>query len=127
MSNKQRMTREQEMELDAYMKEENDFFINNERNRQQEIMRQQDEELDKLGQSVQIVAKIGEEINKEIENQSVLLDDLGDQADQTDIRIVSSKRKIDEIIEKYSNWKIGCFICCLVVILIVLIILIFVL
>ena len=127
MSNKQRMTQNQQAELDEYLREENEFFINDERSKQNEIMKQQDIELDKLHQNVQIVAKIGEEINKEIETQAVLLDDIGEQSDQTDIRIVSSRRKIDEIIEKSSNWKIGCFICCLVVVLIILIILIFVL
>ena len=69
MSNKQRMTQNQQAELDEYLREENEFFINDERNRQNEIMKQQDIELDKLHQNVQIVAKIGEEINKEIETQ----------------------------------------------------------
>ena len=46
---------------------------------------------------------------------------------ETDVRIEKSKSKIDEIIEKSSNWKIGSFIGTLVCVLIIIIILIFVL
>ena len=127
MSNKQRMTRQQEEELDEYMREENEFFINNERNRQNEIIRQQDQQLDKLHENVKIVGQIGQQIGDEIEKQQIILDEMGEQVDNTDIRIQSSRRKIDEIIEKSSNWKIGTFICFLVIVLIIIIILIFVL
>ena len=127
MSNKKRMTKEQEMELNEYMREENEFFINSEKQKQENAMRKQDAELDKLQENVGLVRQIGQEIGDEIEKQSVILDELGDQVENTDTRIVSSRRKIDEIIEKSSNWKIGLFIGILVVVLIVIIILIFVL
>ena len=125
--NKQRMTHQQEMELNDYMREENDFFINSEQNKQNEIMKKQDEQLDILHDNIKTVHQIGIKINEEIDQQDDILNEMSDKVDSTDTRILSSRKKIDEIIEKSSNWKIGSFICCLVVILIVIIILIFVL
>ncbi|ELP85263.1 syntaxin-61, putative [Entamoeba invadens IP1] len=125
--NKQTMNTSQETELNDYMREENDFFIDNERNRQQQIIKKQDAQLDKLHENVKTVHEIGMTINDEISQQDQMLNEMSNQVDTTDQRIVSTKEKIDKVIEKSSNWKIGLVVGGLILVLVILLILIFVL
>ncbi|EAL51618.1 SNARE domain containing protein [Entamoeba histolytica HM-1:IMSS-B] len=127
MSKQPRMSTQQEMELNDYMREENDFFIDNEKKRQEQIIKKQDEQLNKLGENLNTVHEVSLIINDEISQQDQIINEVADKVDHTDSRIVSTRKKIDQVIEKSSNWKIGLVIGVLVVVLIIIIILIFVL
>ncbi|KAL7717858.1 syntaxin-61 [Entamoeba marina] len=118
------MSYQQETELDEYMREENDFFIDNEKSRQQKIIEKQDLQLDKLHENVKTVHEIGLVINDEIEQGGMILDQMSDTVEKTDGRIQSTRKKINEVIEKSSNWKIGIVIGVLIIVLLVIIALI---
>lgn len=97
------MSAEQEVELNDYMREENDFFIDNERNRQQQIINKQDEQLDKLHENVKTVHEIGVVINREIDQQDLMLDQMSEKVEHTDGRLVTLRKKIDQVIERSSS------------------------
>ncbi|KAL7722092.1 syntaxin-61 [Entamoeba marina] len=118
------MSHQQETELDEYMREENDFFIGNEKSRQQQIIEKQDLQLNKLHENVKTVHEIGLVINDEIEQGGMILDQMSDTVEKTDGRIQSTRKKINEVIEKSSNWKIGIVIGVLIIVLLVIIALI---
>ena len=106
---------------------ENDAVIKSELDKQNEIYRKQDEQLEQLHQNVKTVHEVGIAIGDEIEQQDAMLNDMSDHVEKTDSKITQARRKIDQVIEKSSNWKIGIVIGALVIFLVIVIVLIFVL
>ncbi|EKE38138.1 hypothetical protein ENUP19_0241G0032 [Entamoeba nuttalli] len=97
------MSAQQEMELNDYMREENDFFIDNEKKRQEQIIKKQDEQLNKLSENINTVHEVSLIINDEISQQDQIINEVADKVDHTDSRIVSTRKKIDQVIEKSSS------------------------
>ena len=87
----------------------------------QQVVRQQDEDLDKLHQNVKKIGAMGETISEELKTQEKycshffqkaeacrMIDDLDTEVEKTDNRIVGAVRKVNEMIDKASS----IFLCC---------------
>ena len=103
MANKPRMTTDQEIELNEMLREDNDAFISGEAERQQQILRQQDEQLDMLQTNLHTVHELGNVISDTIKDQEVIIDDLSAKVETSDGKITKARKKIDEVIEKSSS------------------------
>ena len=108
MANKPRMTTDQEIELNDMLREDNDAFISSEAERQQQILRQQDEQLDMLQNNLHTVHELGNVISDSIKDQEVIIDDLSGKVETSDGKITKARKKIDEVIEKSSSLFSAC-------------------
>ena len=61
---------------------------------QQQIMREQDEQLNIVGQSIGRLKEIGTAIGDEVEDQNQLLDDFYSDMSQTEKRMQSVQKKV---------------------------------
>jgi len=85
---------------------------------------EQDEILDDMLQTLKRLGVQGHAITVEIEEQNVLLDDIGSEMDTTQNRIAKLTQKLDALMGHSENKKI-CLIVILVVVLVVMIYFIF--
>lgn len=103
----------------------NEVFIEKSMTQQQQIMREQDEQLNIVGQSIGRLKQIGTAIGDEVEDQNQLLDDFYSDMGQTEKRMQSVQKKVDKILEKVDGKKQNLIIGILLVIMIVVVILFF--
>lgn len=80
--------------LQNEMESPNERFINDNQQQQQIIVRAQDEELDRIQDSVGTLKSISKQIGSELEEQSVMLDDLGHEMDNTGSRLDGTMKKL---------------------------------
>eukprot|EP01025_Chloroclados_australasicus_P051737 TRINITY_DN6031_c0_g1_i1.p1 TRINITY_DN6031_c0_g1~~TRINITY_DN6031_c0_g1_i1.p1 ORF type:complete len:228 (-),score=11.45 TRINITY_DN6031_c0_g1_i1:144-827(-) len=97
--------------------------LNDQQLEQQSLLRQQDEQLDELSESVNRLGQIGIRIHEELNNQNDMLDALDQDVQVTTNKIKSAQIKISEIIKKSGSCRQLICVIVLVVILIVLIVL----
>ncbi|CAL5219033.1 g792 [Coccomyxa viridis] len=111
--------------LRAAAAQENDAHINSESDRQQLLIRQQDDELDQLGQHVERLGGLGREIHGELESQSRMLDDLDEEVEGTHHRLAAAQKKMNNVLKKMGLRGQLCLIAFLIAILVLLIVLTF--
>ncbi|EIE22051.1 hypothetical protein COCSUDRAFT_53946 [Coccomyxa subellipsoidea C-169] len=104
---------------------ENDRYINSEGDRQQLLLRQQDDELDQLGQHVEKLGGLGREIHGELESQSRMLDELDEEVETTHHRLAAAQKKMNNVLKKMGMRGQLCLIVFLIAILVLLLVLIF--
>ena len=85
--------------------------------------RQQDEELDQLGQHVERIGGLGREIHGELESQSRMLDDLDEEVEGTHHRLAAAQKKMNNVLKKMGLRGQLCLIAFLIAILVLLIVL----
>eukprot|EP00035_Acanthoeca_spectabilis_P020098 m.431140 g.431140 ORF g.431140 m.431140 type:complete len:241 (+) comp17262_c0_seq1:50-772(+) len=86
--------------------------------RQQQIMRDQDQGLDILQASIARQKNMGLAIGNELDDQNDMLDELGDAMDNTDARLT---RETQHVIKVTENAKSGGMCCCIVLLVIAII------
>ncbi|EYU20611.1 hypothetical protein MIMGU_mgv1a011514mg [Erythranthe guttata] len=79
---------------------DNDDFVSSESDRQMLLMRQQDEELDELTASVQVIGGVGRTIHEELLAQEKIMDELGMEMDSTSNRLDFVQKKVGMIMKK---------------------------
>ncbi|KAL3844785.1 hypothetical protein ACJIZ3_002188 [Penstemon smallii] len=83
-----------------YAAQDNDNFISSESDRQQLLIRQQDEELDELSASVERIGGVGLTIHEELLAQEKIMDDLGMEMDSTSNRLDFVQKKVAMVMKK---------------------------
>lgn len=101
----------------------NTRFLNEETQRQDEIMREQDESLADLSKSVTNLNHIAVEINSDIKLQNKMLDDLTDEVDEAQERMNFVMDKMSKLLKTKDKCQLG-LILFLVFVLVVMIFLV---
>lgn len=86
--------------LAAAVHDENERFIQSEGDRQQLLMRRQDEDLDQLSHHVVRIGELGKEMGQELHLQGQLLDELDTEIEGTSTRLQAAQKKIDYVLKK---------------------------
>ncbi|CAI9302505.1 unnamed protein product [Lactuca saligna] len=108
-----------------YIAKDHDDFISSESDRQMLLVRQQDEELDELSESVQRIGSVGLTIHDELHAQEKLLEELGSEMDSTSNRLDFVQKKVAVVMKKASAKGQMMMILFLIVLFIVLFVLVF--
>eukprot|EP00873_Tetraselmis_striata_P008557 jgi/Tetstr1/428821/TSEL_018808.t1 len=109
-----------EMSSAAYR--DNDVFIGNQTDRQTQLMRQQDDDLDELSQHVSQIGQIGLTIHEELESQGQLLEELDEDLDATTNRLAAAQKKVEVVLKRAGAKGQMCIIVVLTVILVLLVV-----
>ncbi|KAK4490640.1 hypothetical protein RD792_001328 [Penstemon davidsonii] len=83
-----------------YAAQDNDNFISSESDRQQLLIRQQDEELDEISASVERIGGVGLTIHEEFLAQEKIIDELGMEMDSTSNRLDFVQKKVAMVMKK---------------------------
>mmetsp|Transcript_6246 Transcript_6246/g.17930 ORF Transcript_6246/g.17930 Transcript_6246/m.17930 type:complete len:229 (-) Transcript_6246:362-1048(-) len=86
--------------LNSAIHEENESFIGEQHSTQQQMMRQQDEDLDQLGESVSRIGHLGLTIHEELQQQGTMLDELDEDVDGTTARLQAAQKRINHVLAK---------------------------
>ena len=97
----------------------NDKFVKQQKQQTQQLIERQDQNLDQLGVAVDRLGKIGQEINEEVREQSVMLDELGNEIDDNADRM----NVVQAALAKLLKTKDGCKIWTIVILTLILILL----
>jgi len=111
--------------LDDAIKNDNDAFIRNQAQAQDQMIRQQDNDLEDLSQVVGVLGEMGTSIHTELEQQTRILDDLDAGVDNTSGRLNAVVRRVNKLLESTSDRVQWCLIIVLTLILIGLVIIVF--
>ncbi|GMI46991.1 hypothetical protein TrCOL_g11120 [Triparma columacea] len=85
---------------DDYDNDDNDDFIMDAVRSQQQMMKDQDESLDVLGQGAARLGQISLEISSELKMQNKMLDDMGEELDSAELNLAVVTKKTQELIKK---------------------------
>ncbi|KAG8079136.1 hypothetical protein GUJ93_ZPchr0007g5863 [Zizania palustris] len=108
-----------------YSSQDNDDFIASESDRQLLLMRQQDEELDELSESVQRIGGVGLTIHEELSGQERILNDLSLEMETTSNRLDFVQKRVAMVMKKAGIKGQIMLIVFLVVLFIILFVLVF--
>jgi ACT domain-containing protein len=108
-----------------YTAQDNDDFIASESDRQLLLMRQQDEELDELSESVQRIGGVGLTIHEELSGQERILNDLSLEMETTSNRLDFVQKRVAMVMKKAGIKGQIMLILFLVVLFIILFVLVF--
>jgi len=86
--------------LGAAMGAENDRHIGAEQDQQQILLRQQDDDLDHLGEHVIRIGQMGRQIGEELGQQSSMIDELDGDIDGTTNRLAAAQKKMTHVLKK---------------------------
>jgi len=111
--------------LDNAIRNDNESFIRDQHQMQDQIMRDQDVELDKLGEVVGVIGQMGNSIYSELNTHNRILNDLDAGVDDTQGRLTSVMRRVNKLLESTSDRVQWCVIIVLILILVGLVIIVF--
>ncbi|KAK2079054.1 hypothetical protein QBZ16_002744 [Prototheca wickerhamii] len=109
--------------LAAAVHDENDRFIHSESQRQQQLLRQQDDDLDMLGDHVVRIGELGREMGQELHLQGQLLDEFDEELDGTTTRLAAAQKKVQAVLDRAGSRGQLAIIGVLIVLLVLLVIL----
>ncbi|XP_055355162.1 syntaxin-6-like [Paramacrobiotus metropolitanus] len=102
--------------------EEHEAFLSDTLRQQQQVIRLQDDTLDKIGSSVGVLKDMSEKIGMEVSDHMVIMDDLGDKMERTDGTMTVVMRKLQKVSrlsdDRSQWWAIGVLLVILLIILI---------
>lgn len=99
--------------------EDNDRFVGDQRTQTRQIINQQDDSLEQLGAAVDRLHVAGKEINREVKEQNIMLDELGNEIDTAGGRM----QQVQDALGKLLRTKDGCQIWTIVILTLILLIL----
>ncbi|XP_017293404.1 syntaxin-10 isoform X1 [Kryptolebias marmoratus] len=111
--------------LEAHLVSANSRYIQEQQEQQQLIVQEQDEQLELVTGSIRVLKDMSERIGDELDEQAVMLQDFGDEMDQTSSRMESVLKKLEKVSHMTSSRRQWCAIGVLVTIMIVVLILLF--
>jgi SYP6 family syntaxin len=101
-----------------------DSFVTSETRQQQQMMHNQDEELDVLGEHVLRIGELGKEMGQELDAQGELLDEFGYEMMGTQTRLAAAQRKVQHVLDRAGTKGQLVIIAVLVVVLVVLLLMV---
>lgn len=107
--------------LNKAIHEENERFIGGEGDRQMQMVRQQDDDLDQLGESVQRIGHLGLTIHEELEQQGAMIEELDDDVEGTSARLAAAQKRIQHVLAKAGMRGQLAIVVFLIVVLVVLV------
>lgn len=107
--------------LEKEIENQNQNFIENEEQAQATIMRQQDTQLEEVGQTINVLKTMGETIGQELDEQNDMLDDFNEEMTTVGDRLTNTLKKLDKALDLSKDGKQTC---CIVLLLLAIIILI---
>lgn len=110
--------------LQEAIEHDNEQFIQSSVQRQEQVIRQQDADLEKLEYSVGTLREIGTEMSTELTSQEQLLTEYDEDISRTHSMMKRATRKINELIDKSSNTATWSIIVVLILIVIGLLVLV---
>eukprot|EP00053_Salpingoeca_punica_P007094 m.65587 g.65587 ORF g.65587 m.65587 type:complete len:245 (+) comp13996_c0_seq1:219-953(+) len=111
--------------LEQEIARDNQQFIDNEQQHQQQLIRQQDETLEDMSSTINILKHYSEMIGDELDEQNEMLTEFDQEMDNTTDKLKQTLKKVDRALEISKDGKQSCMICLLLVILLILIIVYF--
>eukprot|EP01108_Squamamoeba_japonica_P002477 TRINITY_DN218_c0_g1_i1.p1 TRINITY_DN218_c0_g1~~TRINITY_DN218_c0_g1_i1.p1 ORF type:complete len:251 (+),score=122.67 TRINITY_DN218_c0_g1_i1:95-847(+) len=111
--------------LESAIDRDNNNFLDEQQQQQQLIMQDQDADLSQLQQSVGNLTEIGYTLNVELDNQNRLLDEFGNEVNDTSARMRIAVKKVNKLLVDTADKKPWLVIGCLMVILLALIVVAF--
>ncbi|KAL3702299.1 hypothetical protein R1sor_020321 [Riccia sorocarpa] len=102
-----------------------DDYIQEEQNKQTQVFKEQDQDLDELTESVQRMGNIGLAIHDELDSQDILISDVGRDVDTATSKLAYTQKKLEHMIKKAGAKGQIILIVVLVILLAVLVMLIF--
>eukprot|EP01137_Pigoraptor_chileana_P003111 Opistho-2@42860 len=102
-------------------RKQNQTFIDDQKQLQEQIIRQQDHELDQISTSLSRTKEISLKIGDELDAQDELINDLDQHMDNTGSRLKQVIAKVDKVMRSSNDGK---QMCCIVVLLIILVVVI---
>jgi len=106
--------------LEQEIQDSNQGFIDDQQQSQTMIMREQDSQLEEVGQTIGNLRHMGEMINDELESQNDLLDEMDTEMNTTQERLLAVMRKVDKTLAISRDGKQSCCICLLIIIVLAL-------
>jgi len=92
---------------------------------QQFIVQSQDDQLQQIHTSVGTLKSISRQIGREIDEQAVMLDDLGNEIEVTDSRLDSTLKKVAKVLHLSNDRRQWVALSILTIVLIILVLLLF--
>ncbi|XP_057334382.1 syntaxin-6 isoform X1 [Microplitis mediator] len=93
-----------ENELDSPSRQ----FLEDTLQQQGQMIRQQDDQLDMIGESIGTLKTVSRQINSELDEQAVMLDDFGNEMEVTDSKLDATMKKMAKVLHmsngNYSNY-----------------------
>ncbi|KAF3423841.1 hypothetical protein E2986_11201 [Frieseomelitta varia] len=83
-------------------------FLSDTLQQQNDMMRQQDEQLDMIGESIGTLKTVSRQINTELDEQAVMLDEFGNELEVTDSKLDATMKKMAKVLHmsngNYNNY-----------------------
>ncbi|XP_014477608.1 PREDICTED: syntaxin-6 isoform X1 [Dinoponera quadriceps] len=83
-------------------------FLNDTMHQQNTMIRQQDEQLDMIGETVGTLKTVSRQINSELDEQAVMLDEFGNELEATDSKLDATMKKMAKVLHmsngNYNNY-----------------------
>ncbi|EDV28006.1 expressed hypothetical protein, partial [Trichoplax adhaerens] len=108
--------------LDKEIEQSNQNFIEENQKQQQQLFRQQDDQIEMISKSVGVLKQMGQHIDGELTEQAALLEDFDQEMTDTKSRLDRSLIKIEKVLKLSGDKKQTCILIVLIIILIILII-----
>eukprot|EP01116_Phalansterium_solitarium_P025745 TRINITY_DN9999_c0_g1_i1.p1 TRINITY_DN9999_c0_g1~~TRINITY_DN9999_c0_g1_i1.p1 ORF type:complete len:270 (-),score=34.72 TRINITY_DN9999_c0_g1_i1:242-1051(-) len=89
--------------LEQSVQEDNDQFIEGQRTQQTQILREQDQDLDRLGHTVGNLKEISITIGNELQEQEGLIQAIDEDVDRTDRGIRGAMHKVNKLLDSTSE------------------------
>jgi hypothetical protein len=92
---------------------------------QQMLLRQQDEVLDDVIQATRQLGEMGQTIGAELGQQSKLIDEVKNDVEETNNKIMLAKERVEKMLASQSEQRLMCLMCMLIGVFIALSLLVF--
>eukprot|EP00118_Oscarella_pearsei_P024676 m.306573 g.306573 ORF g.306573 m.306573 type:complete len:251 (+) comp41361_c0_seq1:337-1089(+) len=109
--------------LDNELERNNQDFIEEQVQQQQAVMKEQDVQLEMVGQSVGVLKQMGEQIGNELDDQAVMLDELDEDLENTQSKLSGVRRTVDRVMKMADDKKQCCILLTLIIAVVILVIL----
>ncbi|KAJ2747380.1 hypothetical protein GGI20_000518 [Coemansia sp. BCRC 34301] len=99
--------------------------FNHHQNQQQVLMEQQDEHLDAMLDTVRNLQGIAGTMNTELDDQAILLDEMGHLVDRTQSKLTAARKSVDKFLRDKNNRSLHIILILFAVILVLIVLVIF--
>jgi len=123
MGNRNGKPKDRYSRLDREIEKSNQGFIEDHQQSQQLLMNAQDDQLELVEASVGVLKTMGRRIGDEVDEQNLLLDDLGHEIDMTDSKLQQVMVKVEKVMRLTNDKRQNCVLFSLIIVMIIIVIL----